>query len=59
LFDYYKGTSRSEADLWNSVLSAYYAGKNSFSQTGITDLHLKYIADIRRFKCEYDEILSN
>jgi len=59
LFDYYKRTSRSEADLWNSVLSAYYAGKNSFSQTGITDLHLKYIADIRRFKGEYDEIFSN
>lgn len=59
LFDYYKRTSRSEADLWNSVLSAYYAGKTSLSQTGITDSHLKYIADVNRFKGEYDKIFAN
>jgi soluble lytic murein transglycosylase-like protein len=59
LYDFYKETSKSETDLWNSVLSAYYAGKNSFSQTGITDFHLKYIADIKRFKGEYDQKFSN
>jgi len=59
LYDFYKETAMSETDLWNSVLSAYYAGKNSLSQTGITDFHLKYIADINRFKGEYDEIFAN
>jgi len=59
LYDYYKETAKSETDLWNSVFSAYYAGKTSLSQTGITDFHLKYIADINRFKGEYDEIFAN
>jgi soluble lytic murein transglycosylase-like protein len=59
LFDFYKETGKSETDLWNSVFSAYYAGKTSLSQTGITDSHSKYIADINRFKGEYDEIFSN
>ena len=59
LYNFYKETAMSETDLWNSVLSAYYAGKNSLSQTGITDFHLKYIADINRFKGEYDEIFAN
>ncbi len=59
LYDFYKETAKSETDLWNLVFSAYYAGKTSLSQTGITDSHLKYISDINRFKGEYDEIFAN
>ena len=55
LYEYYKKTAKSEEEIWKSVLSAYYAGMTSFSQTGMTKSHLKYVADVTRFKDEFDE----
>jgi soluble lytic murein transglycosylase-like protein len=57
LFEYYKKTAKSEEEIWKSVLSAYYAGVTSFSQTGMTESHNKYVADVTRFKDEFDEKL--
>jgi soluble lytic murein transglycosylase-like protein len=57
LYEYYKKTMKSEEEIWKSVLSAYYAGINSFSQTGMTESHIKYVADVNRFKEEFDEKL--
>lgn len=55
LYEYYKKTATSEEEIWKSVLSAYYAGITSLSQTGITESHIKYVADVNRFKEEFDE----
>jgi soluble lytic murein transglycosylase-like protein len=55
LYEYYKKTATSEEEIWKSVLSAYYAGITSFSQTGMTESHVKYVADVKRFKEEFDE----
>ena len=55
LYEYYKKTEKSEEEIWKSVLSAYYAGMTSLSQTGMTESHLKYVADVNRFKDEFDE----
>jgi soluble lytic murein transglycosylase-like protein len=57
LYEYYKKTMKSEEEIWKSVLSAYYAGITSFSQTGMTESHIKYVADVNRFKEEFDEKL--
>jgi soluble lytic murein transglycosylase-like protein len=55
LYQYYKKTEKSEDEIWKSVLSAYYAGVTSLSQTGMTESHLKYVADVIGFKDEFDE----
>ena len=55
LYEYYKKTAKSEEEIWKSVLSAYYAGITSLSQTGMTKSHVKYVADVTRFKGEFDE----
>ena len=55
LYEYYKKRAKSEEEIWKSVLSAYYAGVTSFSETGMTECHLKYVADVNRFKNEFDE----
>ena len=55
LYEYYKKTAKSEEETWKSVLSAYYAGMTSFSQTGMTESHAKYVADITKFKEEFNE----
>jgi hypothetical protein len=55
LYEYYKKTAKSEKEIWKSVLSAYYAGMTSLSQTGMTESHLNYVADVNRFKDEFDE----
>jgi len=55
LYDYYKKTTNSEGEIWKFVLSAYFAGVTSLSQTGITESHIKYIADVNKFKDEFDE----
>jgi soluble lytic murein transglycosylase-like protein len=55
LYEYYRKTSKSETEIWNFVFSAYYAGRTSLSRTGITEPHLRYVADINRFKGEFDE----
>ncbi len=55
LYEYYKGNAKSEEEIWKSVLSAYYAGMTSFSQTGMTESHSKYVADVISFKGEFDE----
>ena len=55
LYEYYKKTVKSEEDIWKSVLSAYYAGMTSFAQTGMTESHVKYVADVTHFKGEFDE----
>jgi len=57
LYKYYKKTMKSEEEIWKSVLSAYYAGITSFSQTGMTESHIKYVADVNKFKEEFDEKL--
>jgi len=59
LQQYYKRTAKSEEELWKSVLSAYYAGITSLSQTGMTESHIKYVADVNRFKKEFDEKFEN
>jgi soluble lytic murein transglycosylase-like protein len=55
LYDYYKKTTNSEGEIWKFVLSAYFAGITSLSQTGMTDSHYKYVADVNKFKDEFDE----
>jgi hypothetical protein len=55
LYEYYGKRSKSESEVWSCVLSAYYAGRTSFSRTGFTEPHLRYVADINRFKGEFDE----
>jgi soluble lytic murein transglycosylase-like protein len=55
LYEYYRKTAKSEEEIWKSVLSAYYAGITSLSQTGMTKSHVKYVADVTRFKGEFDE----
>ena len=59
LYEYYKSSTRSEEEIWKSVLSAYYAGMTSFSQTGMTESHTKYVADVTTFKGEFDEKLQD
>ncbi|MGZ3494144.1 MAG: lytic transglycosylase domain-containing protein [Thermodesulfobacteriota bacterium] len=59
LYEYYKRSTRSEEEIWKSVLSAYYAGVTSFSQTGMTESHAKYVADVTTFKGEFDEKLQD
>ena len=55
LYEYYRKTAKSDEEIWKSVLSAYYAGITSLSQTGMTKSHVKYVADVARFKGEFDE----
>jgi len=59
LFVYYKRTSKSESETWKSALSAYYAGLNSLSKTGITKSHTRYVAEVNKFKKELDEKFKN
>jgi len=59
LYVYYKKTSKSESETWKSALSAYYAGLNSLSQTGITKSHIQYVAEVNKFKKEFDEKFEN
>jgi soluble lytic murein transglycosylase-like protein len=59
LYIYYKKTSKSESGAWESALSAYYAGLNSFSQTGVTESHIRYVAEVNKFKKEFDEKFEN
>ncbi len=58
LCDHYRKTARSESDLWESVLSAYYAGRTSIAQNGIDASHKKYVADVNRFKSEFEKKLA-
>lgn len=59
LYEYYKRTEKSEEEIWESVLSAYYAGITSFSRTGMTESHVNYVADVNKFKKEFDEKFQN
>ncbi len=59
LYESYKKTERTESEVWNSVLSAYYAGRTSLAQTGMTASHLRYVADVKRFQGEFDEKFKN
>ena len=59
LQEFYKKTEKSESELWKSVLSAYYAGITSLSKTGIKDNHKKYVADVSKYKGEFDEKFKN
>ena len=58
LYDSYKKTALSESDLWESVLSAYYAGRTSLAQTGFQPSHRKYVADVNRYKREFEKTFS-
>jgi soluble lytic murein transglycosylase-like protein len=55
LSEYHKKTLRSEEEIWKSVLSAYYAGPTSFSQTGMTESQINYAAEINKVKDKFDE----
>jgi soluble lytic murein transglycosylase-like protein len=55
LYEYYRTTATSESATWEFALSAYYAGLTSLSQTGITESHTRYAAEVNRFKEEYDK----
>jgi len=57
LYDLYRNTSKSksESEIWESALSAYYAGVTSLSRTGITESHTRYVADVNKLKEEYDK----
>jgi soluble lytic murein transglycosylase-like protein len=59
LYEYYKGTGKSEEETWKSVSSAYYAGITSFSQTGMTESHVNDVADVNKFRKEFDEKFQN
>jgi len=59
LYDYYKKTTKSESAIWEYALSAYYAGLTSFSNTGVTESHARYVADVNNFKKEFDEKFKN
>ena len=59
LHEFYKKTEKSESEVWKSVLSAYYAGITSLSRTGMKKSHLKYVADVNKFKDEFDEKFKN
>lgn len=59
LYEYYKTTTQSESAIWESALSAYYAGVTSLSQTGITESHTRYVMDVNKFKKEFDEKFEN
>lgn len=59
LYEYYRKITKSESEAWESTLSAYYAGKASFSQTGFTESHSKYVGDVNSFKKEFDEKFEN
>jgi soluble lytic murein transglycosylase-like protein len=59
LYEYYKKTAKSEEEIWKSVLSAYYAGMTSLPRTGITESHINYVADVSKFKKEFDEKFQN
>jgi len=59
LYDSYKETASSDSDLWEYVLSAYYGGKNSILQSGISPSHKKYVADVNRFKDEFAQRLTD
>ena len=59
LYDFYKKTAASESELWESVLSAYYAGRTSLAQTGFQSSHKKYVADVNRYKREFDKVFAD
>jgi soluble lytic murein transglycosylase-like protein len=59
LYDSYKETASSDSDLWEFVLAAYYGGKNSIVQNGISPSHKKYVADVNRFKYEFAQKLMD
>jgi soluble lytic murein transglycosylase-like protein len=57
LYDHYRETASSDSDLWESVLSAYYAGRTAIAQNGIDSSHRRYVADVNRFKSEFEKKL--
>ena len=59
LYDYYQRKVKPGPEAWESTLSAYYAGKTSLSQTGITNTHSKYVGDVNSFKKEFDEKIQD
>jgi soluble lytic murein transglycosylase-like protein len=55
LYEYYKKKVGPEEEIWKSVLSAYFAGMTSLSRTGMTESHIKYVTDVKKYKEEFDE----
>ena len=55
LYEYYKKTVGPEEEIWKSVLSAYFAGMTSLSRTGMTESHVKYVTDVKKYKEEFDQ----
>ncbi len=55
LYESYKKTMKSEEGVWKSVLSAYYAGTTTLSRTETMESHVNYVADVNKFKKEFDE----
>jgi len=50
-------TQNQKPGLWH--WAAYYAGKGSLFRKGVTYRHLRYVADVKRFKDEFDEKFKN
>lgn len=59
LYDHYGKRMKPGSEVWESTLSAYYAGKTSLSQTGITGSHSKYVGDVNTFKEEFEKKFQN
>ena len=58
LHDVYKREALAEPELWEAVLSAYYAGRTSLKRTGVEPAHRQYVADVRRFQVEFEKEFS-
>jgi soluble lytic murein transglycosylase-like protein len=59
LYEYYRMMGKSDSETWESALSAYYAGLDSLSQTGITQSHIQYVEEVKKLKKEFDEKFEN
>ena len=59
LYDHYEKKIKPGSEVWESTLSAYYAGKASLAQRGITRSHSKYVGDVNTFKEEFEKKFQN
>ena len=59
LYGFYGKAAYSESETWTLASAAYYAGKGSLFRKGVTYRHLRYVADVKEFKDEFDEKFKN
>ena len=46
-------------EVWSRTPHQNYGGKSSLFRKGVTFRHLRYVADVKRFKVEFDEKFKN